>query len=101
LVRSIWFDQKVAIAVKGKWGMSYQIKGKPVKAHIAGPLFRQHYQGIREKLGDVDLAAVWVIEPLEVINESLSRRRAEEEQKHPYYNHLDRLVKVNLLINDH
>ncbi|MBI1920990.1 MAG: pyridoxamine 5'-phosphate oxidase family protein [Geobacter sp.] len=93
LVRSIWFDRKVAIALKGKDGRSWQIKGKPVKTHITGPLFQKHYTAVRKRLGDVDLAAVWVIEPEEVIEETFAARRAEEERKHPLFTHLDRLAR--------
>lgn len=93
LVGSIWFDRKVAVAVKGRDGKSYQIKGKPVKTHITGPVFQQHYTAIRERLGDVDLAAVWVIEPEEVIEETFVARKAEEEAAHPLFRHLDRLAK--------
>jgi len=93
LVRSIWFDRKVAVTVTGKGGRSYQIKGKPVKAHITGPVFQRHFAEIRERLGDVDLAAVWVIEPEEVIEESFAARQAEEQRKHPVFTHLDRLAK--------
>lgn len=93
LVRSIWFDQKVAVAVSGKGGRSYQIKGKPVKTHVTGPVFQEHYTAIRERLGDVDLAAVWVIEPEEVIEETFAARKAEEERKHPFFTHLDRLAR--------
>lgn len=93
LVRSIWFNQKVSVALWGKDGQSYQIKGKPVKTHITGPLFQKHYLAVRERLGDVDLAAVWEIEPEEVIDESFARRRSEEEAAHPLFLHLDRLVQ--------
>ena len=93
LVRSLWFDQKVAIALRGKDGRSWQVKGKPVKTHITGALFQQHYTAIRERLGDVDLAAVWEIEPEEVIEETLAARKTEEERKHPFFTHLDRLAK--------
>ncbi|HEX9022889.1 MAG TPA: pyridoxamine 5'-phosphate oxidase family protein [Geobacteraceae bacterium] len=93
LVRSIWFNQKVAIALKGKDGRSWQVKGRPVRTHITGPLFQRHYTEIRERLGDVDLAAVWVIEPEEVIEESFAARRSEEERKHPVFTHLDRLAR--------
>src|ERR1035438_9555052 len=48
----------------------------------------------RRRLGDVDLSAVWVIEPEEVINENILVRRAEEEQAHPLFRHLDRLATV-------
>lgn len=92
LVRSIWYDGKVSIILKGKAGESWQIKGKPVKAHITGALFQKHYLVVRNLLGDVDLAAVWEIEPEEVIDQSFKSRRVEEEQKHPLFTHLDRLA---------
>lgn len=93
LVRSIWYDRGVAVTLKGKDGRSWQIKGKPVKTHITGSLFQKHYTAVRQKLGDVDLAAVWVIEPEEIINETFAVRKDEEERKHPYFTHLDRLAK--------
>lgn len=93
LVRSIWFDQKVSISVSDKKGQSWQIKGKPVKTLITGPVFLYHYRDVRRRLGDVGLSAVWVIEPEEVINENILVRHAEEELAHPVFRHLDRLVK--------
>jgi uncharacterized protein len=94
LVRSIWFDKKVSLSVSDNNGQSWQIKGKPVKTLITGPLFLKHYREVRQRLGDVDLSAVWVIEPEEVINESILVRHAEEELLHPVYRHLDRLAKT-------
>jgi hypothetical protein len=94
LVRSIWFDQKVSISVSGKNGQSWQIKGKPVKTLITGPVFLHHYQDVCQRLGDVGLSAVWVIEPEEVINENILVRHTEEEQAHPVFRHLDRLAKI-------
>jgi general stress protein 26 len=93
LVRSIWFDRKVAVALQGKGGESYQIIGKPVKALITGPVFQKHYVSIRERLGDVDLATVWIIEPEKVTDQRYSARRREEETLHPTFIHLDRLAK--------
>jgi len=93
MVRSIWFKRQVAVALKGKDGLSYQIKGKPLKAIISGKVFQEHYSRIREKLGDVDLATVWIIEPEEVINESYPIRKAQEEARHPYFKHLDQIAK--------
>jgi len=93
MVRSIWFHRRVAILLKGKNGLSYQVKGRPIKAVISGPLFQKHYAALRESLGDVDLAAVWIIEPEEVINESYSVRKSREEAAHPCFKHLDRLAK--------
>jgi hypothetical protein len=94
LVRSIWFDHKVSISVSDSNGQSWQIKGKPVKTLITGPVFLHHYRDVRKRLGDVDLSAVWVIEPEEVINENVLVRHAEEEQAHPLFRHLDRLAKI-------
>jgi len=94
LVRSIWFDTKVSISVSDNHGQSWQIKGKPVKTLITGPVFLHHYRDVRQRLGDVDLSAVWVIEPEEVINENILVRHAEEELAHPLFRHLDRLVKT-------
>ena len=94
LVRSIWFDQKVSISVSDKSGQSWQIKGKPVKTLITGPVFLNHYRDVRQRLGDVGLSAVWVIEPEEVINENILVRHAEEELAHPLFRHLDRLAKT-------
>lgn len=100
LVRSIWFDTKVAITVTGKGGQSFQIKGRPVKTLITGEVFNNYYRATRERLGDVDLAAVWVIEPLEAINENFAFRKAEEDLKHPLFIHLDRLAKVGPILGD-
>lgn len=94
LVRSIWFDQKVSVSVSDNKGHSWQIKGKPVKTHITGPLFLEHYREVRRQLGNVDLSAVWVIEPEEVINENIFARQAEEERAHPLFTHLDRLART-------
>ncbi|WP_096704803.1 hypothetical protein [Magnetospirillum sp. 15-1] len=94
LVRAIWFDATVAIALKGGDGRTVQIKGRPVKAHITGALFQSHYVRLRETEGDADLAAVWVIEPTQVTDQSLARRRAAEEAAHPTFIHLDRIAKI-------
>jgi len=92
-VRSIWFGGKVAISLSGSDGRSIQIKGRPVKTHITGPLYQSHYERIRALLGDVDLAGVWVIEPDEVIDESFAARKSREEALHPDFIHLDLLAR--------
>jgi hypothetical protein len=93
LVRSIWFDNRVAIALTGTEGESFQIKGKPVKVHITGPLFLKYYQLLRQDQENLNLAAVWEIEPDEIINNSQAVRRENEEQAHPFFTHLDRLAR--------
>jgi predicted pyridoxine 5'-phosphate oxidase superfamily flavin-nucleotide-binding protein len=94
LVRGLWFDQQVAVLIKGQDGRSFQIKGVPVKAHVSGPIFQKHYTEVRARLGDVDLAAVWIIRPDVVIDETPSVRAKEEQAAHPNFIHLDRLVSA-------
>lgn len=93
LVRSIWFDQPLAIALRGRDGQRIQIKGKAVRNHIAGPLYQQHYRELRAQQGDVELAGVWVIEPHSITDQRLNVRRAEEDAAHPNFIHLDRILK--------
>lgn len=91
--RSLWFDRRVSILVKGADELSYQIKGKPVRIIISGPELESSYLKIRAKLGDVDLASICSIEPEEVVNETFWVKYAEQEKSRPYFKHLDRLAK--------
>ena len=93
LLRSIWFDRRVSVILKGKGDLSYQIKGKPVRSIVAGPVFQEHYLAARRRRPDADPVAVWIIEPLEVVDESFSVRMAEEEALHPLFTHLDRIAR--------
>lgn len=91
ITRSLWHDQYVSITVNGD-DTSYIIKGKPVRIHICGSLFEQHYTSVRERLGDVDLAAVCIIEPDEVGNQTYRERLEQQEERNPFFKHLDRLA---------
>jgi hypothetical protein len=93
MVRSIWFNHPITVAVVGASGESFQIKGNPVKAIVSGLVFRKYYEQVREQNGDADLAAVWVIEPKEVVDQSFLVRRQQEAERRPYFKHLDRLAK--------
>ncbi len=95
LLRSLWFDRNVAVNLSGKDGRNFLIKGKPVKALISGPIFSRYYEQVRQKLGDADLAAVWFIEPGQVVNETYAERKIEEETEYPFSIHLDRLLVTN------
>lgn len=92
MVNSIWFNKHVAINVYAD-GVSYQIKGIPYKAIIAGKEFEEAYKQVRERFEDGDLSTVWLIEPQQVIEESFSKRKAQEEEQHPILKHLDRLLE--------
>lgn len=88
LVFAIWFRKQVAINILGRNKTSYQIKGTPVKAVICGKRFEERYQKLKEEQG-ADLSAIWIIEPEEVIEETLAVRKAVEETLHPILRHLD------------
>jgi hypothetical protein len=93
MVYSIWYDRSIAINVTGTSGESFQIKGKPIKAIVSGYTFRKYYKQLREEDDDNDLAAVWVIEPEQIIEQTFLVRRRQEEKRRPYFKHLDRLAK--------
>lgn len=93
LTRGIWFSKKVSVSVRSAEGREWSISGTPFKVHIAGSLFQRHYEEARKAYGDADLAGVWLIEPNSVVEETHSRRLAEQDAKHPFYRHLDRLAK--------
>jgi hypothetical protein len=93
LTRSIWFDGNVAIALSDTSGQTIQIKGRPVKNHITGTLFLKYYREVSAEQGNVNLAAVWEIEPLEVTNESDVLRRELESKIRPFLSHLDRIAR--------
>lgn len=92
MVNSIWFHRQVAVNVR-KGDVSYQIKGIPYRAIIAGREFEEAYKLAERISEDTDLSAVWLIEPVEVIEETYKKRRDEEEKSHPILRHLDKLVE--------
>ena len=91
MVRSIWFDKTVSITVI-KGDVSYQIKGRPYKCVITGPLFHEFLLRARRRKGpDADVQSVWIITPDEVRVQTSAVRREEEATRRPYFNrHLDR-----------
>jgi len=95
LLRSIWFERPVSVTLCGSNGRVLVATGRPCKAHVSGPLFSDYYRKVRERLGDADLAAVWLIEPLEFRDETYLQRKEREEALHPFHIHLDRLAVQN------
>ena len=97
LVNAIWFDGRVAVNVyreNGQDKQNYLIIGKPVKCVTAGHVFEELYVSLQEKYGrDMDLSAIWYIEPESIRDELLFSRKREEEEKYPYIMHIDRLLE--------
>lgn len=92
LLRGLWFDRPAAVTLMAGDGRTFVLQVKPVKVLITGPLFSRYYREVRARLGDVDLAGVWYLEPLGGSDETHAVRLAEEEQRSPFYVHLDRLT---------
>jgi len=92
LLRSIWFERPVSITLSGRDGQVLVITGRTYKAHVSGPLFSAYYREVRNALGDADLAAVWLIEVLQIRDETYLLRKEHEERLHPFHLHLDRLA---------
>lgn len=92
LLRSIWFNRPVSVTLSGRAGRVLVATGRPHKAHVSGPLFSDYYREVRSRLGDADLAAVWLIEPLQVRDETYLIRKEREEALYPFHLHLDRLA---------
>ncbi len=92
LLRSIWFDRPVSVTLSGREKQVLVISGRPHKALVSGSMFTACYREVRSRMGDVDLAAVWLIEQLQIRDETYLIRKAQEEALHPFYQHLDRLV---------
>lgn len=92
LVHAIWFQKKVAISLLTKDKRSFLILAKPIKSVTAGKEFEKIYIDLQEKKGkEVDLSAIWYLEPIRIKEETYSVRRKEEEEKYPYIRHLDRV----------
>lgn len=92
LLRSIWFERPVSVTLNSHNNRVLVITGRPCKAHVSGSLFSDCYREVRSRLGDADLAAVWLIEPLQIRDETYLIRKEQEERLHPFHLHLDRLA---------
>lgn len=88
---SIWFNKTVAVSVYSG-GRSFQIKGTPYRELITGREFEKRYITVKEKQGE-DLAAVWLIEPYQIKEQTYEVRKAAEEKAHPLLRHLDMITE--------
>ncbi|MGN0642059.1 MAG: hypothetical protein ACI4JJ_02830 [Huintestinicola sp.] len=93
LVGSIWFGRTAAINLLTADKKSYQIKAKPVKSIASGHYFEAAYVKLRESKGDIDLGAIWQLEPIEEKEQTFAARIAEDEAAYPLLKHLDRILK--------
>jgi hypothetical protein len=92
LLRGLWFGHKLAVTVVGALGQTFVVKAVSVKAEISGPAFGRAFETVRAVLGDADLAAVWLLRPHAIVDETYATRKRDEEARYPFSIHLDRLL---------
>lgn len=93
LTASLWFNKTVSVLVSTPDGTRFQIIGVPDRITVCGAYFEDRYRQIREKRGDVDLAAVCSIKILEIEDDSFAVKFAQQESVRPFYKHLDRITQ--------
>ena len=91
--RSLWFNQKISITIIGENKESYKIIGRPDRIYVCGEAYEEQYKRIRNELGDVDLAAICIVEPEEIYDVTLSRNILTQDIEYPIFKHLDRILK--------
>ena len=91
--RSLWFNKNISLTVIGEDKTSYRIIGKPVRILVNGAQYESYYKQVRELLGDVDLAAICVLEPVDVSDITLLNEIKKQDKELPIFIHLDRLLK--------
>lgn len=92
LVYAIWFEKYVTVNVLTEDKKSYEIVGKPEKSITQGRYFEEVYKKVKRER-DSDLNAIWIIEPLEVREQTYAVRKKQQEEEYPFLKHLDRAVK--------
>jgi monomeric isocitrate dehydrogenase len=93
LTKSLWFEKKASILLLTEDKRSFKIVVKPVRAIVNGKIFQRYYEETQKKFGDFDLSTVWILKPIEITEQTLRKRVAEESVKRPYFLHLDRIAK--------
>ena len=63
LLRTLWFGGEVTVWFPGD-GETWIVTARPWRCHIAGPVFRQVLDCVRDIDSRGDIAAVWELEPL-------------------------------------
>lgn len=93
LLYSLWFSHPVTLALRSADGASYTIQADPYRCIVTGKLFEKYYQFVRQQDVAADLAAVWLLTPTELQEETYSVLRQREQEEHPMFLHLDRIRK--------
>jgi hypothetical protein len=93
MTKSLWFNKSVSILILTPDEKSWEITALPARAIVNGKIFQRYYEEAQKKYDGLDIATVWILQPLEIREGTLQKRVAEESQNRPYFLHLDRLAK--------
>jgi hypothetical protein len=94
LTYSLWFNRPVSINIIGEDKTSFEIIGKPIRTLICGDEFEEAYVKMLELLGNEgDLAAVWIIVPEKIRENTFKKRLHEHNTNYPLIGHLDKYLK--------
>lgn len=82
MLRNHWFKQKVAVSIfNPKSGIAYQIKGAPTRCILEGDEWTDFRANLWKHMPDLEPAALWLIGPEEVMDESIEARLSEEKKR--------------------
>ncbi len=84
LVLAMWQDRRVALTI-GNGNQAWHVIARPWRCVVAGPLFKQFLLTARAVDGpDADIAAVWILRPEAVRDDSVASQRAVELAQRPW-----------------
>jgi hypothetical protein len=95
---SIWYNKKVSISILSENKESYEIVGEIERILIAGKEYEKVYTKVLEEKG-YDIAAVVLIVPETIENNSPKGKFEEQEKTRLFYKHLDRFSKQQVAEN--
>lgn len=82
ILHNHWEKKKVSISIfNPQNGLAFQIKGIPTRCVLEGPIWEMFRDQCWSMMPDAEPAAVWLIGPEEVMNESLGARIEEESKR--------------------
>lgn len=92
LVYAIWFEKYVTVNILTEDKRSFEIIGRPIQSITQGRYFEEVYKSLKQTR-DNDLNAIWIIEPLQIREETFVVRKEQQEKEYPFLKHLDRAKK--------
>jgi hypothetical protein len=98
LVRALWFSRTYTVLLESPDGRSFQLRGEPYKALVAGPAFEGWYRHVKERKDGTSLSTAWLLDVNEIQEQTPDvRHRRDEEGRIPLV-HLDQIARTGISI---